>query len=86
VQFFEVRDVLLADLLALFVFFGGRMIGRRHRGIIAYPLCLAGACYAVAALASTVFVEATRAYHLPESFMKRRCVGKSTKTMPKRCV
>jgi hypothetical protein len=37
-QSLEVRDLLLAGLLALLVLFGGRKIGRRHRGIIAY-LC-----------------------------------------------
>jgi hypothetical protein len=42
-QSLEVRDLLLAGLLALPVLFGGRKIGRRkierrHRGIIAY-LC-----------------------------------------------
>ena len=41
VLFFEVRDALLAGLLALFIFFGRGKVRRRHRGIIAYPLCLA---------------------------------------------
>jgi hypothetical protein len=65
-EFFKVRDLRLAGLLALFVFFGGREIGRRHRGIIAYPCALV---YVVAELASTVFVAATWEYHFPESFM-----------------
>src|SRR5271170_8069438 len=62
---------------------------RSDRGteVLSLTLCASSVVgYAVAALASTVFVSATREYHLPESFTKRRCVGKSTKTMPKRCV
>jgi hypothetical protein len=85
-QFFEVRDLLLTGLLALFVLFGGREIGRRHRGIIAYLCARPLVGYVVAGVASIVLVAATREYHFAESFMKRRCVGKSTKTMPKRCV
>jgi hypothetical protein len=85
-QFFEVRDALLAGLLTLFVLFGGGKIDGSTE-VLSLTLCASPMVgYVVAALASTVFVEATRAYHLPESFMKRRCVGKSTKTMPKRCV
>src|ERR1700722_7784105 len=64
--------------------------GERSDGgteVLSLTLCASSVVgYVVAALASTVFVAATREYHLPESFMKRRCVGKSTKTMPKRWV
>ena len=36
-QFFKVRDLHLAGLLALFILLGRGESGGRHRGIIAYP-------------------------------------------------
>src|SRR5260370_9392899 len=38
VQVFEVRDLHLTGLLALFVLLGRAGVGRRHSGIIAYPI------------------------------------------------
>ena len=40
VHLFEVRDLHLAGLLALFILLGRGGAGLRHRGIIAYPSCL----------------------------------------------
>jgi hypothetical protein len=37
VHAFEMCDLYLAGLLALFIFLGRGGAGRRHRGIIAYP-------------------------------------------------
>jgi hypothetical protein len=37
VHVFEVRDLHLAGLLAIFILLGWGGIGRRHKGIIAYP-------------------------------------------------
>jgi hypothetical protein len=42
VQFFEVRDLHLACLLALLVLLGRGEAGGRHRGIIAYLQLLFG--------------------------------------------
>ena len=37
VHAFEMRDLYLTGLLALFILLGRGGAGRRHRGIIAYP-------------------------------------------------
>ena len=65
-EFFEVRDLRLAGLLALFVFFGGREIGRMHRGIIAYPCALVLCCRGVG---SDRVRGGDAGVPLPESFM-----------------
>jgi hypothetical protein len=44
VHVFEVRDLHLAGLLALFILFEWEGIERRHRGIIAYPVACCFVC------------------------------------------